>query len=37
MLVYIRDSDREEIMREIPTDEIPAHLKASFDEENYMN
>jgi ubiquitin carboxyl-terminal hydrolase 7 len=37
MLVYIRDQDREEIMREVPIDEIPQHLKLRFDEENYIN
>lgn len=37
MLVYIRDCDREEIMREVPIQEIPPHLKSRFDEENYIN
>ncbi|CDW77585.1 ubiquitin carboxyl-terminal hydrolase 12-like [Stylonychia lemnae] len=37
MLVYIRDCDREEIMAEIPIDQIPAHLKERFDEENQLN
>lgn len=31
MLVYIRDSDRDEIMKEIPIEEIPPHLKERFD------
>jgi len=35
MLVYIRDCDRQEIMSEIPLDEIPQHLKTRFDEENF--
>ena len=34
MLVYIRDGDRDEIMRDIPIDEIPMNLKERFDEEN---
>jgi ubiquitin carboxyl-terminal hydrolase 7 len=34
MLVYIRDSDREEILKEVPVEEIPPHLKTRFDEEN---
>eukprot|EP00347_Sterkiella_histriomuscorum_P012213 403369461 len=37
MLVYIRDSDRDEIMRDIPVDEIPPHLKERFDQENQLN
>lgn len=37
MLVYIRDSDRDEIMRELSVDEIPSHLKERFDEENSVN
>ena len=37
MLVYIRDCDREEIMREVPMDDIPRHLKTRFDEENMIN
>jgi hypothetical protein len=34
MLVYIRDSDRQDIMGEVPINEIPPHLKVRFDEEN---
>lgn len=34
MLVYIRDCDRGEIMKDIPIDEIPQHLKERFNEEN---
>jgi hypothetical protein len=37
MLVYIRDCDREEIMREVPMEDIPRHLKTRFDEENMIN
>ena len=37
MLVYIKESDREEIMREIPMQEIPIHLKERFDQENKLN
>lgn len=37
MLVYIRDCDRDEIMREVPMDDIPRHLKLRFDEENMIN
>lgn len=37
MLVYIRDCDRQEIMRDIPLKEIPPHLKTRFDEENQIN
>ena len=37
MLVYIRDCDRREMLREIPINEIPPYLKTRFDEENKMN
>lgn len=37
MLVYIRETERDEIMRDIPIDEIPQHLKERFDEENSVN
>ena len=37
MLVYIREQDRDEIMREIPIGEIPQNLKERFDEENKLN
>lgn len=37
MLLYIRESDRQEIMRDIPIEEIPNHLKERFDEENRLN
>ena len=37
MLVYIRETDRDEIMRDIPIEEIPAYLKDRFDEENKLN
>lgn len=37
MLVYIRDCDRDEIMREIQINEIPPYLKERFDEENKLN
>lgn len=37
MLVYIRESDREEILREVPVHEIPAKLKERFEEENQIN
>jgi ubiquitin carboxyl-terminal hydrolase 7 len=37
MLVYVRDGDREEIMREIAMDDIPFQLKERFDEENNIN
>lgn len=36
MLVYIREGEREELMREVLIQDIPAHLKERFDEENYM-
>jgi hypothetical protein len=31
MLVYIRDSDRAEIMRDIPIEDIPPQIKEKFD------
>ena len=34
MLVYIRECDRDEIMKDIPIEEIPQNLKERFDEEN---
>ncbi len=34
MLIYIREQDRENIMRSINVDEIPQILKERFDEEN---
>jgi hypothetical protein len=37
MLVYIRDCDRQEILDEVPINEIPPHLKVRFDEENQIN
>ena len=37
MLVYIRETERDEIMREVPIEEIPQHLKERFDEENSVN
>ena len=37
MLVYIRNKDREEILREISMEEIPQHLKMRFDEENRLS
>jgi len=37
MLVYIRESERESIMRELTMDDIPGHLKLRFDDENKMN
>jgi hypothetical protein len=37
MLVYIRDEERAEIMRDIYMQDIPAHLKTLFDEENQIN
>ncbi len=37
MLVYIRDGDRDSIMREVAIEEIPQTLKERFDEENAIN
>jgi hypothetical protein len=37
MLVYIRESDRDVIMKDIQINEIPVHLKERFDEENDSN
>lgn len=37
MLVYIRDCDRQDILNEVPINEIPQHLKLRFDEENLIN
>lgn len=37
MLVYIREDDRDTIMKEIHIDEIPPSLKERFDEENMIN
>jgi hypothetical protein len=37
MLVYIRESERDEIMRDIMMKDIPLHLKERFDEENDTN
>lgn len=37
MLVYVRDSEIDEIMKEIPVEEIPPHLKERFNEENSVN
>jgi hypothetical protein len=37
MLVYIRDCDRQDILSEVPINEIPQHLKLRFDEENLIN
>lgn len=37
MLVYVRDADRHEIMREIETEDIPRQLKDKFDEENQLS
>ena len=37
MLVYIRDCDREVIMRDLAQEEVPRHLKERFDEENSFN
>ena len=34
MLVYVREGEREEIMREVAIEEIPQILKERFDEEN---
>lgn len=31
MLVYVRESDREEIMKDIPIEEIPPQIKEKFD------
>ncbi len=33
MLVYIRDSDRKNLMGEMTIDEIPPYLKVKFNEE----
>ena len=37
MLVYVRDSDRQKIMKEVTVEEIPQHLKLRFDDENKIN
>ena len=37
MLVYVRESERQEIMSEISLADIPVHLKDRFDEENSNN
>lgn len=37
MLVYVREADRPEIMREIEIEDIPRQLKVKFDEENKLN
>jgi len=37
MLVYVREEERSEMMKEIPIEEIPKHLKQRFDEENKVN
>lgn len=37
MLVYVRDSDRDEVMKELQIQEIPPYLKERFDEENLFN
>ena len=37
MLVYVRDADREKILKEVSVEEIPQHLKVRFDEENKIN
>jgi len=37
MLIYVRESERDEIMREIKINEIPKHLTERFDFENEMN
>ena len=37
MLVYIRESERSEILEEISLDQIPEPLKTRFDEENQIN
>lgn len=37
MLVYIREGEKEEIMRELDINEIPKQLKDRFDEENEIN
>jgi hypothetical protein len=37
MLVYIIESDRDVIMKDIQINEIPVHLKERFDEENDSN
>jgi hypothetical protein len=37
MLVYIRESERDEILKDIRMKDIPLHLKERFDEENDTN
>ena len=37
MLVYIREGEREEIMKEVQIEDIPDYLKERFDEENEVN
>jgi|LauGreDrversion4_2_1035121.scaffolds.fasta_scaffold73527_3 hypothetical protein len=37
MLVYVRDSDRQKVLKDVGIEEIPPHLKAWFDEENSIN
>jgi hypothetical protein len=37
MLVYIREQDRDEIMREVTIEDIPLQIKGKFDEENKLN
>lgn len=37
MLVYVRDAEREEVMKEIPIEEVPKHLKTTYDQENEFN
>ena len=36
MLIYIREEERKELMKEINISDIPPHLKQQFDEENAL-
>jgi hypothetical protein len=37
MLVYVREGERNSIMKEVTINDIPSHLTDRFDEENRFN